>query len=400
MSSGPWGGPPDKPDNKPQRPQEPENDNPAGGNPWANRRGGDVPDLEHLFRQGRRHMKNAMPGGDFKGGKLFGIAALVLLVWWGLSGFYRVGEDERGIVLRFGAFNREAMPGLRYHLPYIFEEAYVVKVTRTNRVTIGNPGGERNANSPDGLFLTSDQNIIDIGMVVQWKLKTDGARDFLFSIRSPDGTLKVAAMSALREVIGQTPLQEALTQGRGKIQEQVKVSLQQMMDLYKSGIEITEIQLQQAAPPSHSKPDLDVRAAYDDVQTANSNREQTINEAQAYANQILPEAEGQASRIEQEAIAYKAQVVARAKGEVARYQAVLSAYQAAPNVTGQRLWQETLESVLSSGRLVLLGGGRDGAGGVSYLPLDRILPAAPAPAGATAPATPAAAIANPTGDAK
>ncbi|HEV2162970.1 MAG TPA: FtsH protease activity modulator HflK [Stellaceae bacterium] len=344
----------------------------GGGSPWG--RGGGVrpPDFEGLLRRLQERIRNTLPGKTGRGKGVFVVIAAVIVLWLA-SGIYVVDPDELGVVLRFGAYNRRAEPGLNYHLPTPFEGVLIPKVTRVNRIEIGYRTGAAPQNVPEeSLMLTGDENIVDINFTVFYLIKN--AQDYLFNIRDPDGTVKVAAESAMREVIGHTLIASAFAEGRGKIETDTKTLLQQILDSYHSGIEITQVQLQKVDPPA---PVID---AFRDVQSAKIDQQRYINEAQTYANNLVPVAQGDASRLVQEGQAYKAQVVLQAQGDAARFLSVYNAYKAAPDVTARRLYIETLEGILKDTNKVMVDKSASGAGVVPYLPLPTF--AAPAkPAG-------------------
>jgi len=330
--------------------------NSGGGSPWGGggRQGGpwggggpqlpQAPDLDELLRKGQDFVRRFLPRG-FGGGKGLAIIGLVLVGIWLLSGFYRVQPDEQGIVLRFGAFNRITAPGLNYALPAPIETVLTPRVTRINRIEVGfrsgTDGGVGRAPLRDvieeSLMLTGDENIIDIDFSVLWRISN--APDFLFNIRNPEQTVKSAAESVMREVIGRTPIQRALTEARAQIEQAVRTGTQAIMDQYGAGIEVTQIQLQKVDPPAA------VIDAFRDVQRANADRERLRNEAEAFRNDIIPRARGEAERLVQEAQGEREARIARANGEAQRFIAVLSAYSQARDVTRLRLYLETMQQL-------------------------------------------------------
>ena len=244
---------------------------------------------------------------------------------WLASGFYRVLPDQQGIVLRFGAYNRTTQPGLNYHLPAPIESALTPSVTHINRLEIGYRTSDARGASgrqvpEEALMLTGDENIVDINFTVFWLIKD--AQSYLFNIRNPEATVKSAAESAMREVVGETPIAAALAEGRGKIKSQTQALLQRILNSYGAGIQITQVQMAKVDPPA---PVID---AFRDVQRALADRERLRNEAEAYRNDILPRARGEAAQIKQGADAYRAEVVARAQGDTDRFLSVYNAYQA------------------------------------------------------------------------
>ena len=272
----------------------------------------------------------------------------MLAVGWGLSGFYRVQPDELGVVMRFGAFSHTAQPGLNYRLPWPVESVTTPRVTRINRVDIGfvgaqdaSPSGGRVMAARDvleeSLMLTGDENIIDIDVAVFWRIRDAG--EFLFNTRNPESTMKAVAESVMREVIGRTPIQPALTEARAQIEQEVRRGAQAVMDQYKTGIEVMQVQLQKVDPPAQ------VVDAFRDVQRANADRERLRNEAESFRNDIIPRARGEAERMSQEAQGFRESQVARAGGESARFLSVLSAYEQARDVTTRRMYLETMEEI-------------------------------------------------------
>jgi membrane protease subunit HflK len=346
--------------------------------------GGQPPDLEELLRKGQDRLRKVMPGGwgTGRGLVLVGIAAVLL---WLASGFYRVQPDEQGVVLTFGEWTRTTAPGLNYRLPSPIESVLTPKVTRVNRIEIGHrSGAERRRGSPVGDvpeesgMLTGDENIVDIDSTVFWRIKDAG--QFLFNLRDPEGTVKVAAESTLRAIIGQTPIQSALTEGRTQIENISKDRLQKLLDDYGAGILIDRVQLLKVDPP---QPVID---AFIDVQRARADLERARNEAEAYRNDILPRARGDAERIVQEARAYREQIVNKAQGEAKRFLEIFASYRVAKDVTIQRMYIETFEEVFRGMPKVIIDSSKGSSGVVPYLPLpelQRRQAQPPAPQGAS-----------------
>ena len=342
-----------------------------GGGQWGGRGGGPQgPDLEELLRRGQDRVRGMLPGGF--GGKGVILGALVVAVLWMFSGFFTVEPEEQGVVLRFGQYVRAVDPGLRYHLPFPIEKVIKVPVLTVRRVEIGDRGNQ--AVNDESLMLTGDENIIDVSFVVQWQVSD--AQKFAFNIRNPDTTVKAAAESAMREVIGQTPIASALSEGRQEVASSARTLLQNIMDEYETGIVATELLLQRADPPQAVIDD------YRDVQRARADQERLINEAQAYRNSIVPQSRGQASQIRNQAQAYKEQVVARAEGAASRFEAVYEQYRLAKDVTRQRIYLETMESVMRDMNKVIIDSSGGGTGVVPYLPLPEIQKRANAARGA------------------
>ncbi len=315
-----------------------------------------------------------------------GLGIVVLL--WLVSGIYRVEPDQAGIVLRFGAYERKANPGLNYHWPWPIEEALTPTVTRVNRVEIGFrtptviPGraGRTTEVPEESLMLTGDENIVDINFTVFWLVKD--APSYLFNIRNPELTVKSAAESAMREVIGHTEIASAFAEGRGKIETDTQKLLQEILDFYSAGIDVTQVQLLKVDPP---EPVID---SFRDVQSAKIDLQRLINEAESYRNDVVPRAHGDAARIQQEAQAYRAQVVLQAQGDAARFLSVYDSYKASEDVTARRLYIETLENVLKNTNKVLIDKNVSGSGVVPYLPLPSL---ATPPVSAANPSPPATA---------
>ncbi|MFQ5775141.1 MAG: FtsH protease activity modulator HflK [Kiloniellaceae bacterium] len=343
----------------------------GGGGPWG--RGGGQgprpPDLEEFIRRGQDRFKGLLPGGGLGGGKGFlAILGLILIVWL-LSGFYRVQPDQQGVVLQFGRWVATTQPGLNWHLPYPIETVQTPSVERINAINIGFRalGGERTRTqrrdvAEESLMVTGDQNIIDIDFTVQWKISDAGR--FLFMIRDPEATVKIAAESAMREIIGRTDIQPALTEARQDIELKTRSLLQAILDEYEAGIEITQVQLQDVLPPSA------VIDAFDDVQRARQDRARLRNEADAYRNDVLPRARGEAQRIIQQAQGYRERLENEADGEAQRFIQVYEAYRQNPQIARRRMYLEAMQNVLSGTDKVIMDRGVQGA--VPYLPLDEL----------------------------
>lgn len=320
-----------------------------------------------MIRRSQERLKGAVPGG-VGGGRGILIAIAVLLVLWMLSGFYRVQPDEQGVVLRFGKWVETTQPGLNWHLPYPIETVLTPSVEAINSIEIGyrttGTGSARSARDvpEESLMLTGDQNIIDIDFTVFWKISDAGM--FLFNIRDREETVKTAAEAAMREVIGRTDIQRALTESRQNIEVDTRDLLQELMIEYEAGIEITQVQLQQVQPPQQ------VIDAFNDVQRALQDRDRLRNEAEAYRNDILPRARGDAQQIIQEANAYRERIINEAEGEAQRFLSVYEAYLVDPEVAMRRMYLETMQSVLGNTNKVIMGTGTEGV--VPYLPLNEL----------------------------
>ncbi len=373
---GPWGNPGgNRPGGRPNGPQ-----GPWGGGPRGNG-GPPPPDLDDLISRAQGYVRGMLPPGfsggggrptgRFSGGRGAAIVGALVLAGWLGSGFYRVQPDEQGVVMRFGAFSRTTLPGLNYHLPWPIETVRRPAVTRVNRVEVGyrsaaelapqvrRGDGTRDV-AEESLMLTGDENIIDINFAVFWHIRDAGA--FLFNTRRPDYTVKSAAESVMREVIGRTPIQPALTDARARIEAEVLKGVQAILDQYKTGVEITQIQLQKVDPPNA------VIDSFRDVQRANTDADRIRNEAESYRNDIVPKARGDAARLIAEAEGARQTSIAQAGGEAQRFLSVLQAYEAARDVTMQRLYIETMQDILSHSQSTIVDNRLQGV--VPFLPLN------------------------------
>jgi membrane protease subunit HflK len=347
----------------------------GNGGPWGPRPGGpgpggQQPDLEEILRRSQDRLRQAMPGGRM-GGPLAALIAAVVLLVIGFFGFtVRVNPDELGIVLRFGEYVRQLPPGLNFRLPYPIEEVELPKVTRINRIEVGMRGSSERGSTTslrdvpeESLMLTGDENIVDIDFVVLWQI--NNAPDYLFNIQNPEGTVKDVAESAMREIVGESDIEPILTAARAETESKVQQLIQRILDGYGAGIRIVQVQLQKVDPPAQ------VIDAFRDVQAARADQERLQNEAQTYANRVVPEARGEAERILQAAQGYRDRVIAEAKGQAARFEDVLTEYQKAPDVTRRRIFIETMQEVLSNTDKIIIDE-KGGSGVVPYLPLSEL----------------------------
>ena len=350
-----------------------------GGSPWGTPPGGGngsgrgpvPPNIDEIIRNIQEKIKRFLPSGSTGGNKplLFGL--IIVAIIWALSGLYRVLPDEQGIVLRFGKFVSTTQPGLNYHFPYPIETVLTPKVTKVNRIDIGFRSGSDTGFSSAGvadvpeesLMLTGDENIVNIDFSVFWVIKDAGK--FLFKIQDPAATVKATAETAMREVIAKSKLQSILTEGRSQIEIETQEIAQGLLDEYESGIQITQVQTQKADPPDQ------VIDAFRDVQAARADMERAKNEAQAYQNDVIPRARGEAAKILQQAEAYKKQVVAKAEGEASRFLAIYKEYSNAKRVTKERMYLETMEKVLAAVDKVIIEKNAS-TGVVPYLALPEI----------------------------
>lgn len=336
-----------------------------GGGPRGPYGGGDQPDIDELLARMQDGMKGFLPG-DFGGGKaiMLGIAALLLL--WLASGFYTITPGEHAVIKRFGAWERTVdTEGLKYRLPAPIESMKKFNVNEIRTMNIGFiSGAGRTAGLRDvpeeSLMLTSDFNIVDLDFVIQWNISS--AEDFVFNIENPENTLRKVAQSAIREVVGQTRMFSIITTERGAVADSAKSIMQKILNDYKSGINVTQVLINSAEVHP------DVQSAFQDVQSAKQDAEDVQNRAQAYREDIIPRARGAATRVIQESEAYKESVIARATGDADRFNSVLRAYQSGQDVTKERMYIETMESVLKNAQKIILDDkGKQGV--VPYLPL-------------------------------
>jgi membrane protease subunit HflK len=358
---------------------------PWGSGPQSPGGGGSrPPDLEEFLRRSQDKLRSLLPGN--LGGRSIALIALAVAVLWGFSGFFRVEPDELGVVLRFGQFVREVQPGLNYHLPYPIETVLTPPALRVNKLDIGmrvvGSGDTQRGSSvrdvpEESLMLTADENIVDVDFSVLWKVQPKEVGDYLFNVQGPEGTVKAVAESSMREVIGRTNIQPVLTGARQTIETAVQVLMQKTLDDYGAGIQVQQVQLQKVDPPT------EVIDSFRDVQAASSDLERLANEAQTYANRVVPEARGRAAKVIQDAEAYREQTVADATGQASRFKQIYDQYKKAPDVTRERMYLETMERVLGgTDKTIINTGPQGGPGVVPYLPLNSLTETPPAPTGA------------------
>lgn len=335
---------------------EPGKDN----DPWGGRNNNDgPPDLDEVLKSVQKKL-NGLFGGKNSGGSGSGksglgggfiVAVLVLAaIVYGFAGVYVVDAKERAVVLRLGAFSEIKDSGVQWNAPIL------------TRVFIENVTEERQYPTR-GLMLTEDESIVELPITVQYNVVD--VKAFVLNVRNPDVSLQHAADSALRHVVGSTGLNQVLGEGRGKIADEVKLRLQRYLDSYGTGIHVRSVNLQEGRPPE------EVRDAFDDVIKAKEDQQRMINEAQAYSNEVIPEARGRAQRVLEEAEAYQAEVVAHAEGESQRFEKLLAEYQKAPEVTRSRLYLDTMESVMGSASKIMMD--VEGGNNMMYLPLDKMV---------------------------
>ena len=331
----------------------------GGRDPWnqGGRRGnggGSPPDVDELLNRLRSRFGKGGGGGSggparIGGGSLGVIIALIAALWLA-SGFYVVDEQERGVVLRFGQYTTTTDPGLRWHMPWPVERVERVNITQVRSVT----------DSAD--MLTQDENIVELELKVQYRLSSAG--DYLFKVRDPDGTLRQVTKSAVRDVVGHNTMDFILTEGRQAVADETKQLLQDRLDEYQTGLIVTEVNLQNAQPPQR------VQGAFADAIKAREDQQRLKNEAEAYANDRLPRARGQAAREIAEATAYRDRLVAEAEGDAARFNSLLTEYKKAPAITRERLYLDAINDVMSNSSKIMLD--VDQSNPLLYLPLDQL----------------------------
>jgi len=355
----PWGG------------KRPGNNGSGQGGRSGGNGGGEPPDLDDVIRRAQENFGGFMSGGGGSTGKFIGLAALAILALWLASGFYVVNPGEHAVVQRFGAWDRtQAEPGLGYHLPTPAENARVLNVEEIRKMTIGfadtysRSGNQSRRSIPEeSLMLTADRNIVDLHLVIQWNIKS--AEDFIFQIRDQESTIKKVAESAIREVVGQTDMFPIITTGRTAVADRAKTIIQENLDAYKSGVNITQVLIERAEVHP------DVQSAFQDVQSAKQDAEDVQNRAEAYREDILPKARGLAKQLEQEAQAYKESVVAKSNGDAQRFTQVYQAYLSGKDVTRERIFIETMEQVFGNASKIIMDG-NSSQGVVPYLPINNL----------------------------
>ncbi|AAZ96556.1 HflK [Thiobacillus denitrificans ATCC 25259] len=342
----------------------------------GNRNNSGPPDLDELWRRlnqrlggmfGNRSPRgggggDGLPSNMPGGGNFVGLLIGALVMIWIASGFYIVDTGQRGVVLRFGKYVETTDPGPRWHLPWPIESREMVNVDQVRTVEIGYRNNVRSKVLKESLMLTDDENIIDLQFAVQYILKDP--QDFLFINRAPEDTVLQVAETAMREIVGKNKMDYVLYEGRADIAARAKLLMQQILDRYKTGISISQVTLQNIQPPEQ------VQAAFDDAVKAGQDRERLKNEAEAYSNDVVPRARGLASRLKEEAEGYKLAVIANAQGEASRFAQILDEYQKAPQVTRQRLYLDTMQTVMNNSSKVLVD--QKGGNSLLYLPLDKL----------------------------
>lgn len=374
----------------------PWNDNKGGGGGWnsgggrgpwgqgpSGGRGGGPnirpPDLDEVFKRGRDWLRQMFPNRS-PNSVVIALIGGVLLALWLWMGVYVIAPAEQGIVLRFGAHVDTLGNGFHFRLPPPIETVERVNVGETRQTNVGlrtaEDGESASSSLRESMMLTGDQNIMHVDFTVQWQVTN--ALDFLFQVDDVENTVKAVSESAMREFVGQTPVDLIMTVNRGRIEQQVRDTMQRVLDSYKAGVSILSVSLQNTQAPQ------EVIDAFNDVQAASADHDRKVNEAQKYANTIVPRARGDAAKIEQDAAAFKEQAVTLAKGEAQRFLSVYEQYRIAPQVTRERMYVETMERILGRTNKVILD--NKGSGVMPYMPLPGLglRPSQPPPsAGAT-----------------
>jgi len=341
--------------------------------------GGAPPDLEDLLRRSQDGLRNLLPSGF--GGPGAAILVLLTVLAWLLSGFYTVGPNEIGLNLIFGKYRGKTQAGLNYNLPSPIGSVVKLAVTDRNTIEIGyrddasgsrrrGPAAVQGPEAPEeSLMLTGDENIADIKFKVFWQIDPARPEDYAFNVADPPVTVKAVAESAMREIVGQTQIQKILTADRKLIEPACQALMQKILDDYHAGVTVLQVLLLSVDPPNS------VIAAFRDVTAAQQDLQRLSNEADAYANRVVPEARGGAAQIIQQAEAYREQTVAEARGQASRFDQIYEQYKRAPQLTRQRLYLETMERVLGGAEKVILDESSKGGQGVApYVPLPAFSP--------------------------
>lgn len=351
---------------------------PQWGNKDNRNKPGGPPDLDEIWRRVNQRLNSLFgkketrggggggegltPGGFPGGGNLIGLLIGALVLFWLASGFYIVDTGQRGVELRFGQYVGTTEPGPRWHLPWPIESREIVNVDQVRTVEIGYRNNVKSKVLRESLMLTDDENIIDLQFAVQYILKDPV--EFLFINRSPEDSVLQVAETAMREIVGKNKMDFVLYEGRAEIADRAKVLMQEILDRYKTGISVSQVTLQNIQPPEQ------VQAAFDDAVKAGQDRERLKNEAEAYFNDVVPRARGLASRLKEEAEGYKLSVIANAEGEASRFAQIFTEYQKAPQVTRQRMYLDTMQTVMNNTSKVLVD--QKGGNSLLYLPLDKL----------------------------
>jgi membrane protease subunit HflK len=345
---------------------------------WGKKNNDGPPDLDEILRKLQQKILGLLgfrprgggerpPGSGPRmnatlgGGAIF-VVFLILAIWLA-SGFYIVDEGKRGVVLRLGKYIETTMPGPRWHIPYPVESVEIVNLSGVRTVEVGYRGNPKNKQPQEALMLTDDENIVDVEFAVQYTLKSP--EEYLFDNKNPDDNVLQAAETAIREVVGKSKMDFVLAQGRSEVAARVKVLMQQILDRYATGINITTVNLLGASAPEQVLP------AFEDVVRAQQDAERFKNEGQAYANDVVPKAQGIAARLTQEAGGYKQSVISTAQGDASRFTQILSEYQKAPQVTRERMYLDTMQQILGATSKVIID--TKSGNNLLYLPIDKLM---------------------------
>ncbi|VFR34774.1 HflK protein [plant metagenome] len=363
--------------------------------PRRPQKGDGPPDLDEVWRDFNQRIsglfgrkgggRNNNPGGGGfspspRGTRIgVGLIAGIALAVWLASGFFIVQEGQVAVVTQFGKYKTTAPAGFQWRLPYPIQSHEAVNVSQLRTFEVGFRGSSRNKVMPESLMLTDDENIVDMQFVVQYRLRADGAPDYLFNMRDPDESVRQASETAMREIVGKQRMDFVLYEGRTQVAGEVQNLMQQILDRYRTGIQVSTVAIQNVQPPEQ------VQAAFDDAVKAGQDRERQINEGQAYANQVVPLARGQASRMLEQAEGYRAKVVGDATGDAARFTSIVAEYQKAPSLMRERMYLETMQQVFQNASKVMVD--TQNGNNMIYLPLDKIVQQSGKDAGKGAPTT-------------
>ena len=347
---------------------------------------GGPPDLDQVWRDFNKRLNNLFGGrrgggrpnppnsggNNFGGGVSpkqtkvgFGIVAAAVLLFWLASGFFIVQEGQVGVITQFGKYKSTAQAGFQWRLPYPFQQDERVNISQLRTFEIGFRGNARSKVAPEALMLTEDENIVDVQFVVQYRVKADGAPDYLFKTRDPDESVQQAAQTAMREIVGGRKMDFILYEGRTLVASEVEKLMQQILDRYQTGILVSSVAIQNVQPPEQ------VQAAFDDAIKAGQDQERQINEGQAYANQVVPLARGQASRMAEQAEGYRAKVIGDATGDTSRFTSVLKVYKQSPVVLRERMYLETMQQMYTQASKIFVD--TSSSNNMLYLPIDKIM---------------------------
>jgi membrane protease subunit HflK len=342
--------------------------------PWSGRDQQETPpDLEEVMKRLQEKLGGIFGGGaPGQGGanapmRAAGLIAVIGLAIWALTGLYLVDEGSRGVVTRFGRYVETTLPGLHWHISAPIETVEVVNIQKQRFLEIGYRSGGRQQSvgsvlKEEALMLTEDENIIDIRLAVQYQIKD--ARAYLFNVLDPDVTLKHVIESAQRAVIGKNTMDFVLTEGRGRVADDIKTEIQQTLDQYRTGIQVSNVSLVDAQPPD------EVQSAFEDAIKAREDEQRFKNEAEAYANEVVPKARGAAARLMEESQAYKQRAISRAEGEASRFKQLLAEYEKAPEVTRERMYLDAMQDIFEQTGTLLVD--TKGSNNILYLPIDKL----------------------------